>query len=535
MKRLICLLLALCFLSGCANLPQLPQQETTEPTELYLPQREERVVEPATGFGLAYIPEYGFNPYQCTCITNRPVLSLCYEGLFVLGSNFQPEPVLCEHFAVSESGKIYLFTLREGCSFYDGSAITAEDVVASLRAAKGSAYYGSRFSKVAEFSAKDSRTVQMILEVPYENLPLLLDVPVVKAATVDNALPMGSGPYCLTERAGRLDLVRNAAWWQDSVRPVDFPRITLTACANPSEVRDSFEFGATSLVCADLNAPTAVGYRCDYELWDNRTTIMQYLGFNLNYGLFTNQELRAAVTHIIDRQSIVASVYKGFAEPACLPCAPSSPLYDQDLARAYRYDKSAFLTAKRMAGITEEDTGILLVCAADPTRVETAHRIADVLKENGVKLEIRAQDYETYRRSLSNGEYDMYIGETRLSGNFDLSEFFMGYGSLCYGGLQSGAMYKLCTDALENSGNCYTLQKSVMDGGYFCPLLFKSYAVMANRGAINTLQPAVDMVFHLSGGRTLADASISYDEMVGNVQPDQTPEETEPETEEGVG
>ncbi len=536
MNRLIALALILCLLlTGCANLPQLPQQETTETTEPFVPQREERVVEMATRFGLAYIPEYGFNPYKCTCITNRPVISLCYEGLFVLGTNFQPEPVLCDKFAVSESGKIYLFTLREGAVFSDGSSVTAEDVVASLRAAKGSDYYGSRFSKVAEFSAKDSRTVQIILEVPYENLPLLLDVPVVKSGTVDAALPVGSGPYRLVESSTSKGLVRNTNWWQSGQAPVEFPRITLTACANPSEVRDSFEFGATSLVCADLNAPTAVGYRCDYELWDDRTTIMQYLGFNLNYGLFTNKELRAAVTHIIDRQTIVASVYKGFAEPAFLPCAPASPLYDQDLARDYRYDKNVFLTAKRAAGITEEDSGVLLVCSADPTRMETAHRIADTLKEVGVRMEIRAQDYETYRRSLANGEYDLYIGEARLSGNFDLSEFFMGYGSLCYGGLQSGEMYKLCTDALENSGNCYTLQKSVMDGGYFCPLLFKSYAVMANRGAITSLQPAVDAVFHLSGGRTLADASISYDEMVGNVQPDQTPEETSEETVEETG
>ena len=54
-----------------------------------------------------------------------------------------------------------------------------------------------------------------------------------------------------------------------------------------------------------------------------------------------------------------------------------------------------------------------------------------------------------------------------------------------------------------------------MENGYFCPLLFKSYAVMANRGVIGALQPAVDCVFHLAGGRSLADASVSYAEMAG--------------------
>ena len=65
-----------------------------------------------------------------------------------------------------------------------------------------------------------------------------------------------------------------------------------------------------------------------------------------------------------------------------------------------------------------------------------------------------------------------------------------------------------------------------MDNAYFCPLLFKSYAVMANRGIIDSLQPAVDCVFHLPGGRSLADASVTYAELSGEE------EETEPETEE---
>jgi hypothetical protein len=124
----------------------------------------------------------------------------------------------------------------------------------------------------------------------------------------------------------------------------------------------------------------------------------------------------------------------------------------------------------------------------------------------------------------------MFIGEARLSGNFDLTEFFRSYGSLCYGGIRSAGMEQLCYDALENSGNCYDLCRGVMENAYFCPLLFKSCAVMANRGVIGTLQPAVDCVFHLPGGRSLADASVSYEEMLGLDEPDETeePQTTEP-------
>ena len=129
-------------------------------------------------------------------------------------------------------------------------------------------------------------------------------------------------------------------------------------------------------------------------------------------------------------------------------------------------------------------------------------------------------DYETYQYRLRAGQFDCFIGETRLSASFDLSEFFKPYGALSFGGIQSGAMLELCAAALENSGNCYDLYRNVMEQGYFCPLLFKSYAVMANRGSIRSLQPAVDNVFHLSGGRTLSDAGASYEAL--------TAEPTEP-------
>ena len=112
MKKITALLLVLALLlSGCFVLPG--QQETTaESTEAETHENNLNPPNPVPrGFGLAYVPEYGFNPYACTCITNRPVFSLVYESLFVLGSGFVPEPVLCERFAVSENGKNYLITL----------------------------------------------------------------------------------------------------------------------------------------------------------------------------------------------------------------------------------------------------------------------------------------------------------------------------------------------------------------------------------------------------------------------------------------
>ena len=520
---------------------QKEETKAAEPTRPQLPEKDDA----HEGFGLAYVPEYGFNPYDCVCITNRPVLSLVYESLFVISPSFQPEPVLCDRLAVSDDGKTYVLTLLPEAAFSDGSPLTAEDVVTSLKTAMNSDYYGSRFSKVSSITAEDENKLFISLTTPYEDLPLLLDVPIVKAGTQNASRPLGTGPYVFDARQDEegellsLSLRRNESWWQQKQPPVDYPQIMLTAADRPSEIRDSFEFGGTSLVCADLNAPASVGYRCDYELWDCPTTTMQYLGFNLGAGMFTSRTLRAAVTWLIDRENICSSIYKGFAVPACLPCSPGSPVYDRELAANYAYNEDAFRSALESAALQEGYVGTILVCSADPSRTELAYRISQAAEDFGLKLTVKAVDRDTYMNRLQSGLFDMYVGEVRLSGNFDLTEFFKPYGKLGYGGTQNGNLERLCYEALENSGNAYDLSKAVMDGGYICPILFKSYAVMANRGVISSLQPAVDCVFHLSGGRTLADAGATYEDLTQTPNdpddpgetpdfPDETTEENEP-------
>ena len=228
---------------------------------------------------------------------------------------------------------------------------------------------------------------------------------------------------------------------------------------------------------------------------------------------------------MIDRESLIVSVYKGFGKAAYLPCSPDSPLYDQDLAMTYSYDEDAVSMVIHTAAVRSDDPGVLLVCSSDPSRVELARHIAEAMTEAGLNMEINAVDAETYRSRLEKGKYDAFLGETRLSANFDLTEFFRSGGSLCYGGIRSSEMEQLCRESLENSGSCYDFYRAVMENAYICPLLFKSYAVMANRGIIDTLQPAVDHVFHLPGGRSLADAGVSYGEMIG--EKDEETETTE--------
>lgn len=462
-----------------------------------------------TTFGLSYAPAYGLNPYACTDLANRTIISLLYESLFTVTSNFSVEPVLCDTYKVSEDQMTYTITLLDGVCFADGSPLTAPDVVASYQAARDSAVYGTRMMYIYSVTAVDNRTVQFQLGTPYENLPLILDVPIVSAATVESTTPMGTGPYYTSVSETATTLLPNEHWWQEYNPAVTVESITLVETDSPAAIRDDFEYGTTGVVCTDPNSSAYADYHCDYELWNCSTTIMDFIGFNAHYGMFSDANLRAAFTYIIDRETIATDVYEGYAEPAVLPCNPLSPLYEHELAAEYDFDPARFeAVASTFEGL---GTAKFLVCSSDPGRVAAAQVIADTAAEYGLELEIVARPTNEFTYMVYQGNYDLYYGQVRLAPNFDLTNFFNG-SSLSNGGIQNAAIVEQCKAALENNGNYYNLFESVVDSGAICPVLFKAYAVYATRGIITNMIPAVDNVFHTSHGRPITDAILVEEE-----------------------
>ena len=359
-------------------------------------------------------------------------------------------------------------------------------------------------------TADDDRTLTVTLDTAYENFSLMLDVPIVSAATVQSSTPLGTGPYYLDGEVLR----RSSRWWQTQAPAVTAETIELQAAKTPNDIRDNFEFGSTDLVYCDPNSPAAVGYRCDYEAWEAPAPILHYVGFNLYSGWFTNVALRRAFTYGVDREAMTSAVYNGFAQAATLPCSPASDLYDAQLAAQYAYSATAFQAAIHNAGVptSETDCPVLLVCSDDPARVRAAEYLSSSMQENGFFLKVRSLGREAYVAALQAGNYDAYLGEVRLTANFDLSEFFRTGGALSYGAVADTSLAGLCTQALGNSGSYADLCARLLDTVPFCPIVFKSYEVCVSRGAIASISPGVDCVFHNAAtARTLADADHSYD------------------------
>lgn len=524
MKKILLLLLcaALVFglFTGCAaeDTPYIPTGDALAPEDAdvnaTIPEESSEEQE----FSLAYYPKYSMNPVIATDYTNRALFSLMYQGLFFVNSKNEPVPILCKNYKYSTDYRTFTFFLMDGATFSDGSPVTVEDVLATYTAALDSTYYSSRFVHVKQVLISDEGGISFKLSNPITELPLLLDVPIIKASQIEAEHPLGSGPYIFENSLAGAQLRRNQAWWCQGLAQnlaVTADSIPLIAAESTTQVRDEFEFANVGVVCTDPCSDAYADYRCDRELWTVDNGMFLFLACNVAYSdVFKNDALRAALTYAIDRDTLAADHYGDFAQPTTIACSPASPYYAPSLAEKYEYDPIRFIEALGKIKMPKDPVE-LLVNKDDSLRLRAARDIAKMLTECGLETVTVEKETNKFLSDIRVGKYDLYLGQTRLSTNMDLTAFFHPYGNMSRNGVADSAIYELCLDTLENSGNFYNLHKAVAEDGSIIPILFGTYAVYATRGLVTNLSPARDCVFFYTLGRTDSDAMIPIDYGIG--------------------
>lgn len=529
MKKRLSLILAaalLCSaLSGCVStvvgeddfVPKGGQMlgEDEEAADLSLQDEE------LQSLNLTYFPDRSMNPLIGNNITNRVLFSLIYQGLFSVDRNNQPVPILCSYYQATSDNRNYTIYIETGATFSDGTPLTVADVLATYEAAKTSNYYSGRFTYIDSVVQGENNSVVFHLTTAYENLPLLLDIPIVKVGHTEDDYPLGTGPYFFQMTNAGARLQRVGTWWCSAKLPTNAETITLSEATSQAQVRDEFEFDDLSLAISNPMSDSYAEYRCDYELWEVESGLFLYVGVNALWSEFfkdgRNDDLRKALTYAIDRDTIIDSYYRGRAYAATLPTSPGSPYYSETLAARYAYDPLRFVSAIQNMYVPKNDKGeskkmLLLVNCDDSARLRTARFLAKQLTELGLEtgtLEYGASTGTTYEQVLRAGSYDIYLGQTKLSATYDLSQFFKGWGNLGWGGIADNTLLNMCKEALANSGNYYNLNKMVADDGKIIPVLFGYYEVYAERGQLLDLAPSRDNVFFYTLGKTMESARLA--------------------------
>src|SRR5436190_20167475 len=94
--------------------------------------------------------------------------AMIYDTLFALDGDQRTQPQMVSKFGASDDKLTHTFELRDGLKFSDGSAVTADDVVASIRrwaARDGGGQH--MMARVEDISKKDDKTFVIALKEPY--------------------------------------------------------------------------------------------------------------------------------------------------------------------------------------------------------------------------------------------------------------------------------------------------------------------------------------------------------------------------------
>ncbi|WP_297980298.1 ABC transporter substrate-binding protein [uncultured Oscillibacter sp.] len=495
--KLFCLLLPVLFLTGCWQ-EELPENTGLISPGEELPQEPDPELLLPEFFSLPYAPDQSLDPIDCPDGPQQTVASLICEGLFRLTPDLEAESLLCQSYSYDSERYAYTFTLRPGVLFSDGSPLTARDVRTALERARRSERYQARLAQVSSISAGDG-TVTITLSRPNTGFPALLDIPISKES---GGVPLGTGPYFLTQDEGGAFLAANSTWWQGHSQPVE--RIGLTEASGQDAVLYRFSSHEVQLITADLTGTDPAALTGSVSQWEADTTILQYVGLNTAAAPLDNAALRRALGESLNRKHIVSGFLSGHGRAAQFPVSPLSSLYPEELE--VRFSADAPVQAISRSGYVPERTLTLLVNSENSFKTAVADYLAESLTAAGVPVETRILPWEEYTAALEAGDFDLYYGEVRLTADWNLSSLLSTGGALNYGGWTDAEADSLLAaySAAENRTTamealCAYLQQQ----SPILPVCFKSTSVLAQTGVLEDLIPTAAQPFYNLAGCTV--------------------------------
>ena len=513
------LLIPALLLQGCLfPAPREPAvQEPEEPpvTEVVQPDEPPATTPPTPGqFTLRYDPGSTLNPISALNRDNIIISSLLYESLFALDGSLNAHPVLCESWS-SVDNITFIFNIKPDIAMNDGTTLTAEDVVYTLRQAMIRGRYVNRFSTVASVAVAGDLAVEVELYSPNARFIRLLDVPIIKNGAIDSRLPPGTGPYRFAD-ADDMRLERFLAHRDFSRLPL--VSISLIACGD-NDLTELFDDGKLSLIWDDPSDAFDIRLNRLRETRHYDTTALQFIGFNANHIALRDPYIRRAISVSIDRQYIIDNIMPqpNMAIAAPLALSPAFHLYDAEWERqpypaleemalllvaagCEDFDSDTFLELSDGFGGYHEFTIDFIVNSENTHKVRAAHAITNTLRRNGLDVTVRELTAERFMSALQRGDFDMYYGEIMIGADFNLSPLVLP-GPLNYG-KTANTEYRPFLDDFLAAQSDYSVQwaaKRLVDeirsNSPIAPILYKKHVVYTPIGAISGADPSQSSVF----------------------------------------
>ncbi|HEY8714382.1 MAG TPA: ABC transporter substrate-binding protein [Candidatus Acidoferrum sp.] len=315
----------------------------------------------------------------------------------------------------------YVFHLRRGVRFHDGSAVTAADVKATfdfiLNAANHSAKRGG-FRMVASVEAPDAATIIFHLKEPYASFlwsvsrPAIGIVPANAGADFSRVL-IGSGPFRFVSQAqdDEVKLAANTDYFGGA------PSIArLRARVVPDAIVRALELrkGSADLEISSLSPDIVpvLARRPELGVSERAGTNLQYLGFNLQDATIARREVRQALAYATDREALIKYLLHGQARIATGILPSNHWAYEGNVAK-YALDAARAEALLDAAGFPRGAKGVRMHLMLKTSTEEQSRLIGAALQEQwrrvGVELEVRPLEFATLLSDSVKGNFQINL------------------------------------------------------------------------------------------------------------------------------
>ena len=370
------------------------------------------------------------------------------ENLVIFGKDsMDVEPQLAESWKVSDDGLTWTFKLRKGVKFHDGYPFNARAVYDSFARVifKEHPYYGYgqwkyvslSLAPVKDIKVIDDYTIALVTEKPYapllNNLALWLCPIVSPKAMADfkdkiGMNPVGTGPFKFKNwtKDDQIVLERNHDYWGEKAK---VERIVLKSIPEPSARLMALQSGTVD-IADDLDPDSIALVKKNPKLAviERPSINVGYLAFNTEKPRLKDSRVRQALSHAIDRDTLIKAIFAGLAIPAKNPYPPSIWAYN-DALKPYDYNPEKarkMLAEAKFDFNTEIELWAMPVSRAYmPDPVKTAELIQAYFAAAGVKARIVRHEWGAYLSKTQNGEHEMCMLGW-LGGNADPDNFLYG-------------------------------------------------------------------------------------------------------------
>lgn len=385
-------------------------------------------------FALDYEPTsldwvYSYNYGENTTLSN-----LC-ENLLRLTPDYEIVPALAESFD-NPNDTTWVYTIRQGVTFHDGSPMTTEDVVWSLQRHLDpdvGSYWGSWLGNVKSIEQTGDWEVTVKLSQPDVVFNQMMATPgggvgsqaFVEAAGSDYGTPKGgvncTGPFALKEwvKGERFVFERHEGYWNEELRAhaaeVEIPFIsneaTLVSALVDGQVDGTFDVPPAAIEQLEAADSGTLYFGPSMQTYDVIVSSFD--------GALGDERIRRALMLALDREGIVQAALNGRAELLKSPVPPSSWGYGDDVFQtgwdalpAVERDLDAAQALVDDAGVPDEPI-VLANLAEDEELSIISTALQDAATQLGMELEIKTLPVGKYAPLFFDAEaregIDMFL------------------------------------------------------------------------------------------------------------------------------